>query len=140
MRWSKGPRPIVLLNNLSNNDHDLNWELPTPKSAIYRSLSRALIIRLLIRKRTYQFSENGLVFQSFLKPVKVQFWSWIMVMKFRLKKPSNEVAYYGNKTLVPVDKNAEFEVKVPKADSVIESVIRVGISRPGNSGYQFKFH
>ena len=27
--------------NLSNNDHDLNWDLPTPESAVYRSLSRA---------------------------------------------------------------------------------------------------
>ena len=45
------------------------------------------------------------------------------------------MAYYGNKTLVPITGNVEFRVQVPNADSVIESFIRVGISRPGNSGY-----
>ena len=54
------------------------------------------------------------------------------------KKAYNEVAYYGNKTLVPIDENVEFRVQVPNADSVIESFIRVGISRPGNSGHDVR--
>ena len=54
------------------------------------------------------------------------------------KKAYNEVAFYGDKTLVSINQDAEFNVQVPNADSVAESFIRVGISRPGNSGYQIQ--
>ena len=135
---AQGAKTYVLLNNLSNNDHDLNWDLPTPESAVYRSLSRAFDYTPSYSEKNLSISENGLGFPVVLKARE----SAVMVLNYGNEisfiKASNEEAYYGNKTLVPVDKNAEFEVKVPKADSVIESVIRVGISRPGNSGHQIQ--
>ena len=134
----KGAKTFVLLNNLSNIDHDLDWELPTPKSAIYRSLSRAFDYTPTYTEKNLPVIKSGLDFPSVLKARE----SAVLALDYgddiSFKKAYNEVAYYGNKTLVPVDENVEFRVQIPNADSVIESFIRVGISRPGNSGHDVR--
>ena len=134
----KGAKTFVLLNNLSNNDHSLDWELPTPKSANYRSLSRALDYTPYYSEKNLPVIKSGLDFPSVLKARE----SAVLALDYgddiSFKKAYNEVAFYGDKTLVSINQDAEFNVQVPNADSVAESFIRVGISRPGNSGYQIQ--
>jgi hypothetical protein len=133
-----GAKTFVLLNNLSNNDHPLEWGLPSPEGASYRSLSRALDYTPYYSEKDLPVIKEGLDFPSVLKARE----SAVLVLDYGddifFKKAFNEVAFYGDKTLVSINQDADFNVQVRNADSVIESFIRVGISRPGNSGHQIQ--
>ena len=123
--FSNGNKVFILLNNLSNNSHDLNISIPQPLSKSIRRLGRN-------KDFTPYYHEEKAEDLSSLEINGRE--SIVLVMHYENleeEKVVNVVPYYGNTTRLQVEDDSQVLVQVTDLNQIEYAELRVGISRAG---------